>query len=141
MANGFANETARDGGDDMIHRRRSARPFAWSARRGGTSETGETSVVVLITQRSRVQIPPPLPGKTAPEALLPGPFSATCDQALVTSPPAIAGWFYPRGSTGSRRSCRPCRTVKTGTHARCRDLAAALSAQGPAMSARAAEPD
>ena len=44
-------------------------------------ETPETCVVWLITQRSRVQIPPPLPGKTAPEASLPGPFSATCDQA------------------------------------------------------------
>jgi hypothetical protein len=33
-------------------------------RRSGTSET---YVVWLITQRSRVQIPPPLPGKTAPE--------------------------------------------------------------------------
>jgi hypothetical protein len=33
----------------------------WSARRAGTPETGETHVVVLITQRSRVQIPPPLP--------------------------------------------------------------------------------
>jgi len=32
---------------------------SWSARRGGTPETGETRVVRLITQRSRVQIPPP----------------------------------------------------------------------------------
>ena len=38
-ANGFANETGRDGGDDARHRRRLARPSAWSARRGGTSET------------------------------------------------------------------------------------------------------
>src|SRR5205807_4050371 len=65
-ANGFANETPRDGGDEARHRRRSARPFAWSARRARTSETGETCVVWLITQRSRVQIPPPLP---RPEAL------------------------------------------------------------------------
>ena len=56
--------------------------------RSGTAETG---VVVLITQRSQVQILPPLPGKTASGATLPGPFSATCDQALVTSPPATSG--------------------------------------------------
>jgi hypothetical protein len=35
----------------------------WSAGRAGTPETGETHVVVLITQRSRVFIPPPLPKK------------------------------------------------------------------------------
>ena len=39
MANGFANETVRDRGDDARHRRRSTRPFTWSARRGGTPET------------------------------------------------------------------------------------------------------
>ena len=33
----------------------------WSARRTGTPETPETGVVVLITQRSQVQILPPLP--------------------------------------------------------------------------------
>src|SRR6516165_11323780 len=34
----------------------------WSTRRARISETRKTCVVVLITQRSRVQIPPPLPG-------------------------------------------------------------------------------
>ena len=37
--------------------------FAWSARRAGTWETGETRVVWLITQRSRVQIPPRYQGQ------------------------------------------------------------------------------
>ena len=39
--------------------------FAWSARRTGMPETWEMGVVVLITQRSRVQIPPPLPTSEA----------------------------------------------------------------------------
>ena len=65
FVNGFANETGRDGVDDARHRRRPARPFAWSARRAGMPETWETRVVWLITQRSEVQIPP-LP---RPEAL------------------------------------------------------------------------
>ena len=42
--------------------------------------TPETGVVVLITQRSQVQILPPLPGKTASGSWIPGPFSDTCDQ-------------------------------------------------------------
>ena len=49
-----------DGGD-VRHRRTLTGALAWSARRAGTPETGEAYVVVLITQRSRVQIPPPLP--------------------------------------------------------------------------------
>jgi hypothetical protein len=48
--------------------------------RGGLCETGETGVVVLITQRSQVQILPPLPGKTASGSWIPGPFSNSCDQ-------------------------------------------------------------
>jgi hypothetical protein len=35
----------------------------WSARRTGMPERRKTSVGCLITQRSRVQIPPPLPGQ------------------------------------------------------------------------------
>jgi hypothetical protein len=57
-ANGFANETGRNRGDDVRHRRRSVRP---SPGQRDAPETGETRVVWLITQRSRVQIPPPLP--------------------------------------------------------------------------------
>jgi hypothetical protein len=58
--------------------------------------TPETYVVWLITQRSRVQILPPLPGKTAPGASFPGPFSATCDQSLGHVPRPIAGRFSQR---------------------------------------------
>ena len=60
MANGFANETVRDGGDDARHRRRS-RGFSPDQRdEAERLRRWETRVVVLITQRSRVQIPPPL---------------------------------------------------------------------------------
>ena len=52
----------------MGRRRRSPSPSPRSARRVETPETLKTHVVWLITQRSRVQIPPPLP---RPE----GPFS------------------------------------------------------------------
>ena len=48
-----------------------------SARRAETPEMPKTHVVWLITQRSQVQILPPLPGKTAPEPLLRGRFC--CD--------------------------------------------------------------
>jgi hypothetical protein len=41
----------------------------------------KTTRGLLITQRSQVQILPPLPGKTASGSWIPGPFSATCDQA------------------------------------------------------------
>jgi hypothetical protein len=56
MANGFANETDRTG------RRREtletpSDACTWSARRAGTPETGDTCVVVLITQRS-ARLPP-----------------------------------------------------------------------------------
>ena len=81
-ANGFANETLRDGGDGMGCGGQAPPPIPWPTRRTETPETRETRVVVLITQRSRVQIPPPLPGKTVPAASLPGPFSAICDQSL-----------------------------------------------------------
>ena len=47
-------ETKRDTGDTP------SEAFAWSARRSGMPEIWEMGVVVLITQRSRVQIPPPL---------------------------------------------------------------------------------
>jgi len=52
----------------------SSETFTWSARRAGTPETREAHVVWLITQRSEVQILPPLP---RPEALFRigrGPF-------------------------------------------------------------------
>ena len=58
-ANGFANETGRDGGDDVRHRRRPARPSPGQRDVLNVGD-GETRVVWLITQRSRVQIPPPL---------------------------------------------------------------------------------
>jgi hypothetical protein len=35
----------------------------WSVRRSGAPETRKTRVVCLITQRSQVQILPPLPGQ------------------------------------------------------------------------------
>jgi hypothetical protein len=47
----------------------------WSARRARTPETWETCVVVLITQRSRVQIPPPLPRPEALSRTEKGPFA------------------------------------------------------------------
>lgn len=50
-ANGFANETGRDGGRRRETPGTLMEAFAWSARRAGTSETRETCVVVLITQR------------------------------------------------------------------------------------------
>src|SRR6185437_4718886 len=65
-------------------------------------ETLETDVVWLITQRSRVQIPPPLPGKTAPGTSLPGSFSATCYQTPGHIPRPIAGRFA-RGYRGGGR--------------------------------------
>ena len=39
-----------------------------------------TALGLLITQRSQVQILPPLPGKTASGSWIPRPFPATCDQ-------------------------------------------------------------
>src|SRR5260370_38622945 len=58
-ANGFANETDRDGGDGARHQQRSSKTSPWSARRAGTSKTRKPRVGRLIIQRSRVQIPPP----------------------------------------------------------------------------------
>ena len=86
-------ETTRDIGD--AHRGLSPGQRDGAERR----RRWETRVVWLITQRSRVQIPPPLPGKTAPGASFPGPFSATCDQtpghthvrSLGASPRVTAG--------------------------------------------------
>jgi hypothetical protein len=72
-----ANETLRAGADQPGHRRQLVFWIPWSARRVGTPETGETCVVVLITQRSRVQIPPlllvfagkgPFPPRKGPSA-------------------------------------------------------------------------
>ena len=60
-ANESANETPRDGGDEPGTSETEATGRAWSARRTCTPETPETGVVVLITQRSQVQILPPLP--------------------------------------------------------------------------------
>jgi len=62
----------------------------------GRPETAETNVVWLITQRSEVQILPPLPGKTAPGTSFQGPFSATCDQIPGHIPRPIAGRFSQR---------------------------------------------
>ena len=59
-ANESANETRRDGGDEPGTSGTEATGRAWSARRTCTPETPETGVVVLITQRSQVQILPPL---------------------------------------------------------------------------------
>jgi len=69
-------------------------PFA-DASTAGSDGTAEIAPGLLITQRSRVQIPPPLPGKTAPGHRIPEPFSATCDQILVTSTGSISGCFRP----------------------------------------------
>ena len=62
-ANGFANETRRDEEDAARGRRRSCTLRPAQKRYTGTPETAKTHVVWLITQRSRVQIPPPLPGQ------------------------------------------------------------------------------
>ena len=59
-------------------------------------ETAETVVVLLITQRSRVQIPPPLPGETASGSWIPRPFTATCDQTLGRTGRPIAGRLVRR---------------------------------------------
>ena len=59
-------------------------------RRPGTPET---SVVWLITQRSEVQILPPLPGKTAlrnhPEGRFHGPCDQLCDQRARKSASSV----------------------------------------------------
>jgi hypothetical protein len=65
-ANGFANQTRRDGRDDARHRLRPARPHLVSE----THRTPEMCVVRLITQRSRVQIPPPPPSIGASRGFL-----------------------------------------------------------------------
>jgi hypothetical protein len=59
-ANEFANETVRDGRDTAIGQETALDTAAWSTRRAGTPETWKTCVVCLITQRSQVQILPPL---------------------------------------------------------------------------------
>src|SRR5262245_24903605 len=53
-ANGFANETDRDGGRRRETPATLPEVFAWSARRTGMPDTGETCIAMLITQRSRV---------------------------------------------------------------------------------------
>jgi hypothetical protein len=81
-------------------------------------ETAETRVVWLITQRSRVQIPPPLPGKTASGALLRRPFSATCDQTLGhTGVPSLGA--FSRGSTGPPRGAYRLTTGRLRRAAHC----------------------
>ncbi len=50
-ANGFANETVRDGGDATADQRQRPVPLPWSVRRSGMAETRKTCVVLLITQR------------------------------------------------------------------------------------------
>ena len=75
----FVHETRRD---RLSRRRRSRlearqRPLMSAEVNRGNQrlpETAETPVVWLITQRSRVQIPPPLPGETPPGRSSPGAF-------------------------------------------------------------------
>src|SRR6185312_12087777 len=87
MANGFANETVRDGGDDARHRRRS-RGFSPDQRdEAERLRRWETRVVVLITQRSRVQIPPPLPRPEALSRTEKGPFACGLYTDLLTKRP------------------------------------------------------
>jgi hypothetical protein len=57
-ANGFANQTGRDGGDNVRHRRRLPRPSPSQRDAPERRRRGETRVVWLITRMSRVQIPP-----------------------------------------------------------------------------------
>jgi hypothetical protein len=64
-ANEFANETTRDEEDVASDRRRSCALRPGRRRYTGTPETRKTSVVLLITQRSQVQILPPLPRQEA----------------------------------------------------------------------------
>ena len=65
--------------------------------RSGTAETG---VVVLITQRSQVQILPPLQGQRPREHRFRGRFLLLVTKLLVT-PRARSLGASPRGSTGS----------------------------------------
>src|SRR5690242_17811874 len=51
MANGFANETLRDGGDNARHRRCPATPAPGQQDAPERRRRGETCVVVLIAQR------------------------------------------------------------------------------------------
>ncbi len=77
--NGFVNRTWRDG----LRRGRYGRPGPTPCDRSAEvnavdqrlSGTAETRVVVLITQRSRVQIPPPLPSPEALSRTEKGPLS------------------------------------------------------------------
>jgi hypothetical protein len=92
----WTKTVARDGG------RRRGSPRRVDARLHGLPGPSWTTAALLITQRSRVQIPPPLPGKTAPGTSLPGSFSATCDQTPGHIPRPIAGRFA-RGYRGGRR--------------------------------------
>jgi len=87
--------------DTVRHRRPGTSAHAGLHGRGEPAWMGAG---LLITQRSQVQILPPLPGKTAPEVSFPGPFSATCDQTPGHIPCPIAGRF-PISSTGICRSC------------------------------------
>jgi hypothetical protein len=54
------------------------------------SETPETGVVVLITERSRVHILPPLPGKTASGSWIPVLISATPPKRYGRSEPGTS---------------------------------------------------
>ena len=71
-----------------------AAPVGRGQRRGQRQlETAETHVVWLITQRSEVQILPPLPGKTAlrnhPEGRFHGPCDQLCDQRARKSASSV----------------------------------------------------
>jgi hypothetical protein len=73
-----------------------------------SSETGKTYVALLITQRSRVQIPPPLPGKTPPGDISRGVFHAAGNQIAVTIGPV-----FRRGRPRRRFPPRRPRTART----------------------------
>jgi hypothetical protein len=79
-ANRFANETRQDEGDVAGDRRRSYALRPAQRRCTGTPETRKTVVVLLITQRSQVQILPPLPSKRLSRDDLESRFHCPCDQ-------------------------------------------------------------
>jgi hypothetical protein len=127
MANGFANETVRDGGDDARHRRRSRGLSPDQRDETERLRRWETRVVALITQRSRVQIPPPLlvsavqgpfpirrgafcvPGtvvKGVVGAGLRAAWQRDGGDTAIRDEPAWTGWTFPPAVSG-RLAQRP----------------------------------
>jgi hypothetical protein len=107
MANGCANETVWDGGTTReagdIYRGLSPGQRDEAERRRRW-ERWETCVVWLITQRSRVQIPHPLPGKMARKHCFRGHFLLFVTKLLVTR--ASDRWVLgPEVSPARQRSC------------------------------------